>query len=123
MRAAVVVAVISAVAMFATAARADWDTGDPHKMHFPQLPDPDGWDVNINGDAMFDDWKCSSTGPVEDIHFWVSNKGDVWNPQQTPGDPCPISRLRNRSSQRRRYSGLPKRSRRPKCTCASRSRL
>lgn len=76
----------------AGAAQADWDPGDGHKMHFPQLPDPDGWDVNFNADAMWDDWKCSQSGPVEDIHFWLSNKGDVWNPQQVP-EPSPISRL------------------------------
>ena len=81
-----------AVLVLTTAARADWNVGDGHKMHYPQLPDPNGWDVNINADVMFDDWKCSMTGPVEDIHFWVSNKGDVWNPQETP-EPCPISRL------------------------------
>jgi len=28
--------------------RADWDPGDGHKMHFPQLPDPEGWDVRIS---------------------------------------------------------------------------
>ena len=26
----------------ATAARADWNTGDPYKMHYPQTPDPNG---------------------------------------------------------------------------------
>jgi len=25
---------------------ADWAPGDPHKMHFPQEPDPYGWDVD-----------------------------------------------------------------------------
>ena len=70
----------------------DWDPGDPNKMHHPQLPDPNGWDVNFNADAMFDDWMCSESGYVTDIHFWLSCKGDVWDPQQT-GEPCPIARL------------------------------
>jgi hypothetical protein len=77
------------VAGLTMAAVADWDPGNGHKMHFPQLPDPIGWDVNFNSDMMFDDWKCSSTGPVDDIHFWLSNQADIW---QEPA-PCPISRL------------------------------
>ena len=60
-------------------ALADWDPGDGHKMHFPQLPDPNGWDVNISIDNMWDDWQCSQSGPVEDIHFWASWKGDIGN--------------------------------------------
>lgn len=60
--------------MPASSALADWDPGDPHKMHFPQLPDPLGWDVEIVSaqHETADDWQCSQTGPVEDIHFWVS---------------------------------------------------
>lgn len=92
MRIAVTMAVLGAVLVSGMPARADWFEGDGHKMHYPQLPDPNGWDVNFNADVMLDDWKCSMTGPVEDIHFWLSNKGDVWNPQQLP-EPCPISRL------------------------------
>ncbi|UCE66793.1 MAG: IPTL-CTERM sorting domain-containing protein [Candidatus Zixiibacteriota bacterium] len=53
-----------------------------HKMHFPQLPDLIGWDVNatsnsqppIQGITLADDWECTKTGPVEDIHFWGSWK-------------------------------------------------
>ncbi|UCG59468.1 MAG: LamG domain-containing protein [Phycisphaerales bacterium] len=55
----------------------DWQVGDPHKMHFPQLPDPDGWDMDITEPHVSaDDWKCSETGPVTDIHFWYSWLGD-----------------------------------------------
>jgi hypothetical protein len=46
-------------------------------MHFPQLPDPNGWDVNTTRDFMYDDWQCTGTGPVSDIHFWGSWKGDI----------------------------------------------
>ncbi len=58
-----------------------WYPGDGHKMHFPQTPDPTGWDVSfwLNFMGMIplqgelaDDWQCSETGPVEDIHFWIS---------------------------------------------------
>ncbi|MAE66204.1 MAG: hypothetical protein CMJ18_18190 [Phycisphaeraceae bacterium] len=71
--------------MFAGSARADWIPGDGHKMHWPQLPDPNGWDVNATTvDPIFprtlaDDWRCSESGPVEDIHFWGSFRDDVFN--------------------------------------------
>ena len=61
---------------------ADWDPGDGHKMHWPQLPDEDGWDVSATylkeeqwGIVLADDWKCSESGQVTDIHFWGSWKG------------------------------------------------
>jgi len=56
---------------------AGWNYGDRHKMHFPQLPDLDGLDVNfVTPKILADDWQCSKTGPVEDIHFWFSAMGD-----------------------------------------------
>ncbi|MHC4499384.1 MAG: DUF7901 domain-containing protein, partial [Planctomycetota bacterium] len=57
----------------------DWDEGDGHKMHYPQLPKPGGFDVAFNQGRLADDWECSETGPVTDIHFWVSWQMDeVW---------------------------------------------
>ncbi len=64
---------------------ADWNEDDGHKMHYPQLPDPVGWDVyatqGLASDypdvVCADDWTCSETGWVMDIHFWGSWKGDV----------------------------------------------
>jgi len=54
-----------------------WKPGDPYKMHFPQLPDPEGWDVDVVADNISaDDWKCTATGTVDDIHFWYSWLGD-----------------------------------------------
>ena len=40
-------AVLAAIVICACGmpAPADWNVGDGHKMHFPQLPDEDGWDV------------------------------------------------------------------------------
>ena len=82
-----VVTVVAVLALGATAL-ADWNPGDPHKMHFPQLPDPGGWDVafgwwdDSQGDPMYipnllaDDWRCSEDGEVTDVHFWVSMQGD-----------------------------------------------
>jgi hypothetical protein len=46
-------------------------------MHFPQLPDPNGWDVNMTfPKVLADDWRCSETGTVNDIHFWFSIEHD-----------------------------------------------
>jgi hypothetical protein len=33
---------IGLVTALACRVLADWNPGDPHKMHFPQLPDPSG---------------------------------------------------------------------------------
>jgi len=52
-----------------------------HKMHFPQLPDLEGWDVlAVLPKTLADDWQCSQTGPVTDIHFWGSWKDIDGNP-------------------------------------------
>jgi len=48
-----------------------WQPGDDHKMHYPQLPNLEGWNV-WDPTVMADDWQCSETGPVKDIHFWGS---------------------------------------------------
>lgn len=72
-----VFAVVSILMFLPQAAQADWDPGDPHKMHFPQLPDYDGWDVEgLAGEDLADDWLCTGTGPVEDIHIWFSEETD-----------------------------------------------
>jgi hypothetical protein len=71
---------VALLAIFALPAMAlaDWDIGDPHKMHYPQLPDPNGWDVSSTYYiGVADDWRCSQTGPVSDIHAWFSWKDDV----------------------------------------------
>ena len=54
-------------------AQSDWIDGDGHKMHFPQHPDVIGWDVNATSPVFLaDDWTCSETGWVKDLHFWGS---------------------------------------------------
>jgi hypothetical protein len=67
------------LALIATSAAAgDWFPGDPYKMHFPQLPDPMGWDVNATyPKVLADDWECTESGPVTDIHFWGSWADDI----------------------------------------------
>jgi hypothetical protein len=55
-----------------------WNPGDPHKMHFPQLPDEAGWDVNATSpNVLADDWRCSETGWIKDLHFWGSWKDGI----------------------------------------------
>lgn len=67
--------------MLAPAALADWNEGDDHKMHFPQLPDPTGWDVYATfPKVLADDWKCPESGPVSDIHLWGSWERDFESP-------------------------------------------
>ena len=68
------------ICFFSTLAFADWDPGDGHKMHHPQLPDPTGWDIDLTTDAIQDDFECSWTGPINDVHFWVSWEGDNAGP-------------------------------------------
>jgi hypothetical protein len=56
----------------------DWNYGDPHKMHYPQLPDEAGWDVNATYPIVLaDDWMCTETGMVKDFHFWGSWKHGI----------------------------------------------
>jgi len=66
---------LSVMTMFwmGTMAVADWIPEDGHKMHYPQLPNEQGWDVNATNPVILaDDWMCSETGWVKDIHFWGS---------------------------------------------------
>jgi hypothetical protein len=59
-----------------TGARADWMQGDPCKMHYPQYPDPNGWDVGWCHTLLADDFQCTQTGPIDDVHLWVSVQED-----------------------------------------------
>ena len=64
--------------VFGSSALAHWEPGDGHKMHFPQLPDPAGWDIGAAQGQFIcqaDDYMCSETGKVTDIHVWGSWKG------------------------------------------------
>jgi hypothetical protein len=70
--------VVCGLVLLASQALADWNAGDPYKMHYPQLPDPNGLDVDFEAPHFLaDDWRCTETGPVSDIHFWVSHRGGV----------------------------------------------
>ena len=56
-----------------------WSRGDPHKMHWPQLPDLGftGIDVSLAKAVLADDFQCTATGPIRDIHFWGSFLDDI----------------------------------------------
>ena len=59
-----------------TAVLGDWDPGDPYKMHHPQMPNPEGWDICVVDQWVADDFVCTESGKITDIHFWVSWRGD-----------------------------------------------
>lgn len=63
---------IAIIAMFTLPASADWIPEDGHKMHWPQEPLLGGMDIGFSGSTLADDWQCSGTGPVDDLHFWIS---------------------------------------------------
>jgi len=90
-----VLTVLAAVGLgligFAPVAKADWNPGDPYKMHYPQLPDlsPNGLDVlatfggyffnpaqgayvPLGNKVLADDFLCTQSGPITDIHIWGS---------------------------------------------------
>ncbi len=56
-----------------------WGSGDPHKMHWPQEPDLSsrGVDISMFISTLADDFKCSSSGPINDIHIWGSFMDDI----------------------------------------------
>jgi hypothetical protein len=82
-----VITVLVVVGWLCAPALSDWRPGDPHKMHFPQLPDPTGWDVNATAPKVLaDDWECSATGWITGLHWWGSWKdidGDLIGDQGT----------------------------------------
>ena len=73
----ILLALTAVLSVASTGALADWSPGDGYKMHSPQLPDKNGMDICLVHQAIADDFKCSQSGPITDIHFWVSWKGDV----------------------------------------------
>ncbi len=54
------------------------------KMHYPQLPDPNGWDVfaMMPDNILADDFQCIESGPITDLHFWGS-----WYADDIPSEP------------------------------------
>lgn len=75
---------------------ADWEPWQSFKMHWPQLPDLTefGLDVDATGDFPYtpnhlaDDFLCTATGPITDIHIWGSFLNDR-PPEGPDGQPDP----------------------------------
>jgi hypothetical protein len=68
-------------------ARADWNPDDPYK--WLQLPDETTNGIDVEMTAPFelaDDFLCTNTGPITDLHLWVSWQGD-----RLPQDPRSVS--------------------------------
>jgi hypothetical protein len=63
---------------------ADWNPGDPHK--WLQNPDQttNGIDIRVDNRggqrAIGDDFQCTETGPITDVHLWTSWKDDITGP-------------------------------------------
>ena len=86
---------VLAVAFLCTSAIADWDPGMDYKMHYPQLPDlNNGLDVLAGYTLqpvptvkfLADDFLCTETGPITDVHIWGSWLNDLWpDPGVVPG--------------------------------------
>jgi hypothetical protein len=72
MRVGKIIFVIVTTLCLTTMVCGDWKVGEPYKMHYPQLPKSGGWDVEFGASMLGDDWKCTESGDVSDIHLWVS---------------------------------------------------
>lgn len=78
---------------------ADWNTGDPVKMHYPQLPDLSSNGMDVLAGLAFqgvgpgspavkflaDDFQCTATGPISDVHIWGSWLHDMMPPEPMHG--------------------------------------
>jgi hypothetical protein len=71
---------VAVALLLAASAAGDWEPSDGHKMHFPQEPDlysTTGTDVrDVTPVCLADDFQCSETGLITDIHVWVSWQND-----------------------------------------------
>lgn len=68
--------VISCFLFFTTPVFAHWLSGMDYKIHHPQEPNANGWNVCICNEVA-DDFMCTETGPIGDIYFWISSKADA----------------------------------------------
>lgn len=73
---------LGVILMVAVPAAADMiSESGPGAMHHPQLPDPNGWDVDVTsvygeGIILCDDFQPTVDGVIENVRFWVSWRGD-----------------------------------------------
>ncbi len=57
----------------------DWEEGDSHSMHRPQLPDryATGLGVDMYETSLADDYRCTETSTLSSIHFWGGFVDDI----------------------------------------------
>ena len=81
-----IVAVCPAATVQEVEPACDWGYGQPHKMHWAQWPDYSalGLDIEAVSATLADDFLCTATGPIRDVHLWGSFMGDVL-PESGPG--------------------------------------
>lgn len=105
MKACLLSACVLIAAAYAPGASADWEPGQTNKMHYPQLPDLGSTGIDIEATTNFvlaDDFRCTESGPITNIHIWGSWLGDLADPTPVftlslhadvpPGDGYPYSR-------------------------------
>jgi hypothetical protein len=83
MRVKVLLVALLTLTAMATSARGDWNTGDPYKWLQPPDLSTTGMDVNATagqaGNPLYvlaDDFLCTVTSPITDIHVWGSWRYD-----------------------------------------------
>jgi len=81
------------------AAAQDMQMGSP-KMHWPQPPDPNGWDVLVTEPIILaDDWNCTETGVVNDIHIFGSwqedDVGEIYDIKVAIYNDTPVGQIDN----------------------------
>ena len=77
-----IMAMSLAIVLTAGNVRADWDVGDPFRMHWPQLPDLEfGMNVNATVPTILADNFLGTAGPITRIHLWGS-----WLDDNFPAD-------------------------------------
>ena len=61
--------VLAVILVWGGLALADWNPGDPYK--WLQMPDvtSNGVDVSVGAVGLADDFLCTSSGPITDIHI------------------------------------------------------
>lgn len=77
----IVLIAIAGLTGLATGRSADdcsWQSGQLHKMHWPQLPDltSTALGVSLYDATLADDFLCTASGPIRNIHLWASFAGD-----------------------------------------------
>jgi hypothetical protein len=75
---------VAAAAFLSAPVQADWDPSDPSPWKWVQMPNetPSGYDIAVGliGEQRMvaDDFLCTLSGPITDIHLWMSYQFDMY---------------------------------------------